>query len=123
MARLLSYKERHTSCNPSVSNVKLVQVHTTWYKVSALTRKAKSTRLHDHRTMEGSVEANVLFGHNITPKLILLLYSYHSWYYSYLRTYVTGLMVISGTVRSPVSSLEVCLLYLPLVKPYAKIWR
>ena len=42
------------------------------YKVSALTRNAKSTRflVIDHQTMEGSVEANLLFVHDIRPKLV-----------------------------------------------------
>ena len=38
--------------------------------VSALTRNAKSTRCQDHSTKEGSVEANLLFGHDISQKII-----------------------------------------------------
>ena len=55
------------------------------YKISPLTRNAKSTRLQDHRRreglveanlffdhrrMEGLVEANLFFGHDIDPKII-----------------------------------------------------
>ena len=40
------------------------------YKVSALKHNAKSARFRDHRTMEGPVEADWLFGREFCPKLI-----------------------------------------------------
>ena len=39
-----------------------------YFKVSALTRNAKSTRFQGHQTMEGSVEAK-LFGGDIINRL------------------------------------------------------
>ena len=41
-----------------------------FYKVSALTRIAKLTRLQDNRGIEGYVEAKLLFGRDITVALI-----------------------------------------------------
>ena len=40
------------------------------YKVSALTHNAKPTQFQDRRTMEGSVEAYLLLGHDVSPKYI-----------------------------------------------------
>ena len=41
----------------------------TCIKFSALTRNAELTRFQEHRTMGGSVEANLLFRHDMNPKL------------------------------------------------------
>ena len=91
---MLNFLKMRMQIIKQVPGVRLMFVPQGTHKISALTRNAMPTRFQDHRTMDESVEATLLFGHDASSELIPVVTTYVR---NSRHTCVTGLTADVGT--------------------------